>query len=119
MFTGGFADLIEHGKLADAHDAAWHAQRKLDRFARELADIGMNVRPQLPPIDTSWFVDFFFDNIITDALKHQRIARSRDETARLARWIQHTLAQLDRERADLVAEDARLATERERLHGVS
>ena len=37
----------------------------------------------------------------------------------LARWIQHTLAQLDRERADLVAEDARLATERERLHGVS
>ncbi|MBO3744604.1 hypothetical protein J5X84_00895 [Streptosporangiaceae bacterium NEAU-GS5] len=84
---GGFADMIEHGHLRQADEAAWHAQRALDAFSRELADIGVAANPQLPKVDTRWFADVFFDNIITDALKHQRIARTGEAVQATAQWV--------------------------------
>lgn len=92
MFSGSFADLVEHDRLGRAQNAAWQAQQALDRFAREMADIGADVRPQLPPVDTRWFADFFFDNTITDALRHRRIARTYEETAKIAQWLQSCVA---------------------------
>ena len=113
---GALTDLGEHNRLRQAHDAAWRAQQALDRFAREMADIGVEVRPRMPKVDTRWFVDTVFDNILTDALKHQRIARTRAETVKVSRWLRTCVDRLDREREELVAERARLRTERERLH---
>jgi hypothetical protein len=118
MVGGSFADLVEHDKLGRAQNAAWYAQQALDRFAREMADIGADVRPRLPHVDTRWFADVFFDNIITDALKHRRIARTYEETAKIARWLQSCIAQLEQDRAGLASELGRLRGERERLHGL-
>ncbi|GGS84838.1 hypothetical protein ACFFV7_46785 [Nonomuraea spiralis] len=116
VFGGGLlADAYEHDKLTSADKAAWHAQRALDVFSRELADIGIAAGPVMPKVDTRWFVDTFFDNIISDVLKHQRIEKTRAEVEKLARWVHDTCAYLKARRAQLLAETSRLLTRREEL----
>ncbi|MDP4510935.1 hypothetical protein [Nonomuraea turcica] len=116
VFGGGLlADAYEHDKLTSADKAAWHAQRALDVFARELADTGIAARPVMPKVDTRWFVDAFFDNIISDVLKHQRIERTRAEVKKLAQWVRDTGAYLKARHAQLLAERAQLLTRREEL----
>jgi hypothetical protein len=117
LFGGGvLADLGEHNQLSSAHDAAWRAQQALDRFAREMADLGVEVHPRMPEVDTRWFVDTLFDNIITDALRHQRIARTREQTVAVARWLESSVRRLGQERQALLAERNALRAERARLH---
>lgn len=116
VFGGGLlVDAYEHGKLTSADKAAWHAQRALDVFARELADVGIAVRLVMPKVDTRWFVDAFFDNIISDVLKHQRIEKTRAEVKKLAQWVRDTKAYLKAHYAQLVAERAQLLTRRKEL----
>ncbi|MEV5558474.1 hypothetical protein AB0L44_32870 [Nonomuraea wenchangensis] len=113
---GLLVDAYEHDKLTSADQAAWHAQRALDVFSRELADAGVvAARRVMPKVDTRWFVDAFFDNIISDVLKHQRIEKTRDEVNKLARWARDTGAYLETRRAELLAERSRLLTRREEL----
>ena len=94
-------------------------QRHLDVFARQLADVGIDVRPQLPPIDTRWFVDTFFDNVITDAIRHNRIERTGEAIAAMAAWIRSVLKRLDDGRSRLRALRNELAAQRRRLHGLT
>ncbi|MFC4010823.1 hypothetical protein ACFOY2_26585 [Nonomuraea purpurea] len=116
MFGGGvIADLIESNRLDAADEAAWHAQRALDVFSRELADVGVSARPHLPQVDTRWFVDLFFDNIITDVIKHQRIENTRAEVDKTIQWVQETGAHLRARHTELSAERKRLLARRERL----
>lgn len=116
MFGGGLlADAYEHDKLTSADKAAWHAQRALDVFARELADTGIAVRLVMPKVDTRWFVDAFFDNIISDVLKHQRIEKTRTEVKKLSQWVRDTRAYLKAHHAQLVAERTRLLTRRKEI----
>ncbi|MFI6599915.1 hypothetical protein ACIBHX_27050 [Nonomuraea sp. NPDC050536] len=112
---GVIADSVEHGRLQQADQAAWHAQRALDVFARELADVGWAANPRLPKVDTRWFVDTFFDNIITDALKHQRITKTRDEVAATAQWVAQSLQTLAAHRDQLTRHRHTLHQNRERL----
>ncbi len=116
LLGGGLAaDAIEHDRLRSADEAAWHAQRALDVFSRELADVGVSARPRLPEVDTRWFVDTFFDNIITDVMKHQRIENTRAEVERTAQWVQKVGTQLRHRDAELSRERARLLAKREEL----
>ncbi|GAA2385915.1 hypothetical protein GCM10010404_48490 [Nonomuraea africana] len=116
MLGGGYvADSIERNRLQQADEAAWRAQRALDVFARELADIGVAVSPQLPQVDTRWFVDTFFDNIVTDVLKHQRITRTRDAVAEAAQWVRTTVDSIARRSAELSAERTALLARRNDL----
>ncbi|NUW37918.1 hypothetical protein HTZ77_41955 [Nonomuraea sp. SMC257] len=116
LFGGGLiADSIEHDRLRTADQAAWHAQRALDVFSRELADVGLAAQPRLPKVDTRWFVDTFFDNIITDAIKHQRIENTRAEVEKTARWVHDTSTLMNNRCAQLLAERERLLSRRERL----
>ncbi|HUR05654.1 MAG TPA: hypothetical protein VM347_24135 [Nonomuraea sp.] len=112
---GVLADAIEHGHLSRADQAAWHAQRALDVFSRELADVGWAADLQMPKVDTRWFVDSFFDNIITDALKHQRINKTRDAVASTYHWVAKTVEALTRRREQLEAQHRALLAEREQL----
>jgi Chromosome segregation ATPases len=110
---GTLADMIEHGQLRKADQAAWHAQHALDTFSRELADIGIRAEPRLPKIDTRWFVDAFFDNIIIDAVRHQRINRTGEAVAEVARWIDSTVAAIAHRRGEIAAYREQLLTRRE------
>ncbi|MFI6319977.1 hypothetical protein ACIBG8_20745 [Nonomuraea sp. NPDC050556] len=116
VIGGGFiADSIERDHLLRADQAAWHAQQALDAFARELGDIGVSASPKLPKVDTRWFVDTFFDNIITDALKHQRINRTREAVAEMARWVGGALESIATRRDQLTARRNELLVRREQL----
>ncbi|MBE3013461.1 hypothetical protein IL992_30410 [Microbispora sp. NEAU-D428] len=117
MFSngGGFADMVEHGHLRQADEAAWHAQGALDRFSRELADIGVNAAPQLPKVDTRWFADVFFDNIITDAIKHQRIARTAEAVREVAEWVAGMVNQVSARCGELTRQQESLARRREEV----
>ncbi|MEV0198731.1 hypothetical protein [Nonomuraea sp. NPDC050691] len=116
LLGGGLiADSIEHDRLRAADQAAWHAQRALDVFSRELADVGVSASPRGPKVDTRWFVDAFFDNIITDVLKHQRIENTRAEVEKTARWVGDMCTVMHDRHAELSAERERLLTRRERL----
>ncbi|MEV0822503.1 hypothetical protein [Nonomuraea rubra] len=112
---GLLADAFEHDRLTSADKAAWHAQRALDVFARELADTGIAARPVMPKVDTRWFVDAFFDNIISDVLKHQRIEKTRTEVKNLAQWVRETRANLKGRQTQLLAERTQLLTRRKEL----
>ena len=112
---GGLADLVEHGHLRQADQAAWHAQRALDAFGRELADVGIHTEPRLPEIDTRWFADMFFDNIIVDAVRHSRIKRTGEAVAEVARWIDATLHELATRRDGIRARRDELLARREEL----
>ncbi|TXK43147.1 hypothetical protein [Nonomuraea sp. C10] len=116
MLGGGvFADAVEREHLVTADQATWQAQQALDTFARELADLGWAVRPKMPEVDTRWFADVFFDNIITDALKHQRINRTRTAVAEMSAWIDDSLRTLAQGQADLTRRLGDLTGEREHL----
>ncbi|MGI5269535.1 hypothetical protein ACQEUU_10320 [Nonomuraea sp. CA-218870] len=116
MLGGGmFADAVEHQHLVGADQATWQAQQALDTFSRELADLGWAADPKMPEVDTRWFADVFFDNIITDALKHQRIARTRTAVAEMSAWIDDSLRTLAQRQADLAQRLTDLTTEREQL----
>ncbi|MBX6387314.1 MAG: hypothetical protein IRZ07_30780, partial [Microbispora sp.] len=116
MFSGrGFADMVEHGHLRQADEAAWHAQGALDRFSRELADIGVSAAPQLPKVDTRWFVDLFFDNIITDAIKHRRIARTAEAVREVAVWVDAMINQISARCGELTRQREDLTRRREEL----
>ncbi|WP_169950336.1 hypothetical protein [Microbispora sp. H11081] len=118
MFSGGgFADMVEHGHLRQADEAAWHAQGALDRFSRELADIGVHAAPQLPKVDTRWFADVFFDNIVTDAIKHQRIARTGEAVREVAEWVAAMVGRLSARCGELTHQQESLARRREELLG--
>ncbi|GIH90008.1 hypothetical protein Psi01_06380 [Planobispora siamensis] len=112
---GTIADMMEHGHLRRADEAAWHAQQALDVFARELADIGTHVTPAMPEVDTRWFADTFFDNIITDAIKHQRIARTGEAVAEMGRWVGETVEGLASRAAELAVRRDRLVARREEI----
>ncbi|MEU7879578.1 hypothetical protein [Microbispora bryophytorum] len=117
MFSsgGGFADMVEHGHLRQADEAAWHAQGALDRFSRELADIGVRAAPQLPKVDTRWFADVFFDNIITDAIKHQRIARTAEAVREVAEWVAGMVNQVSARCGELTRQQESLARRRQEV----
>lgn len=116
LLGGGLiADAVEHNRLRSADEAAWHAQRALDVFSRELTDVGVSARARLPKVDTRWFVDTFFDNIITDVMKHQRIENTRAEVERTAQWAQDMGKHLRHRNAELSKERARLLARREKL----
>ncbi|MGJ6962471.1 hypothetical protein ACSDR0_11225 [Streptosporangium sp. G11] len=112
---GGFADMMEHGHLRNADEAAWHAQQLLDAFSRELVDIGVHVAPKLPKVDTRWFADMFFDNIITDAIKHHRIAGTGAAVTDVAEWVRRTVEGLDVRREELARRRDALAARREEV----
>lgn len=116
MFGGGLiADAIEHNRLHTADQAAWHAQRALDRFTRELADVGLTAHPRLPTVNMTGFVDAYLDNIVVDVLQHQRIENTRAEVAKMAGWVRDTGARLKTRHTELSAERARLLARREEL----
>ncbi|MEV7005910.1 hypothetical protein [Streptosporangium sp. NPDC051022] len=112
---GGLADMMEHGHLRNADEAAWHAQGALDAFSRELADVGVRASLQLPEVDTRWFADMFFDNIITDAIKHQRIARTGEAVAEIGQWVNGTVGDLAARCEELTRQRDLLVARREEV----
>lgn len=111
-----FAVFVERGHLDGADQAAWQAQRALDAFARELADVGIfGAKPTLPPVDTGWFADVFFDNMVTDACRHAGVTRTYEQVSEVGVWVSWTVDQLRNRRGALTGERGELVARRDEL----
>ena len=87
MFNMPFADWAEHDRLDEAAAMCWQAQGLIDVFAREMADVALDVSVRMPEVDTRRFADMFFDNIITDSMRHRRIQETVDYVNRVERYL--------------------------------
>jgi hypothetical protein len=103
MLGGGMlATYAKHSRIDDARGAAHAAQRALDRFAREMADVrGLDAGRLVVEIGGfSKFADYFFDGLIADWIVQDRIADSRrnvEDARRQVRDAQRALGERDGE----------------------
>ncbi|MCA8974264.1 MAG: hypothetical protein KDC98_06055 [Planctomycetes bacterium] len=117
MLGGGLiTTAIKHSRIDDARSAAERAQRHLQRFARELADLGER-RSELTVEIGGFekFADYFFDGLIFDWMVQSKIRRAQaqvQETTDRAREIVLQLERLADEQQQL---QQRLEADRERL----
>lgn len=103
--------------LESADQLVWHAQRGLDLLTRELSDVGVNARPQLPRVEANWFADVLFDNIISDALKHKKINEAIRQIDSVGQWLNDTLRWLQGRCGEFDREVRQLRDRREQLLG--
>lgn len=115
MFIGrGWA---KRERLMQASQAAWHAQQALDVFARELTDIGVTTAPRLPQVDAGGFAELFFDNIISDAIRHQKINETTNQVNAVGQWLNDTLRWLDQRKGEIARDIDAMRKQREDLLG--
>ncbi len=119
LFNLPFADWAEHSRLDDAAELCWHAQRYIDRFAREMADVDLKVNVRMPDVDTSRFADYFFDNVITDSIRHNKIKRTAEHVSRIQSYLSARLSEVDQRLAGIRSAAHALDAERRRLLGLS
>lgn len=110
-----WADYYKHQHLGAADEVAWAAQRALDVFGRELADVGVMADVTLPKVDTRWFADMFIDNIVIDWARHRRIQHTLEEVDDVAAWVRATLAWLKARVDELASYCEALAAQRSEL----
>jgi len=80
MMGGGWiATGIKHSRLDDAKTEAIGAQSALQRFRRELDDVGHDLVANIEIGDFSRFADFFFDGLIMDWCVQNKISSARSQ----------------------------------------
>lgn len=113
-----FVDAIRFARLGQADQAAWRAEIALDDFTRQLDDIGVETRFQLPPADLRWFTAMFFQPDATDASRHEQIFQTYQQVEAILRWVvgmsehlggRHSVLQNNRTRLRTMWENALLA----------
>ncbi|MCG7413030.1 hypothetical protein MHK74_00210 [Microbacterium aurum] len=84
FFGGGMvADLMKHSRIDDSAKAFARVNRALERLRIELADIGVTGVQGVEISDTLAVFDVLFDNVFSDWMVRDRIARAREEATRL------------------------------------
>lgn len=120
----GVFDLVAGGMISSAikHDRLEQAKRRIDqcmytlqRFNKELADVGQTVRSDLDFDGFSRFVDIFLDNFFFDWFVQDKIVKVIDQTKELSRKLHTSMESLRLERNRLEKENMALQTAQENL----
>lgn len=112
---GAFSTWIKHGNIDEARRSACDAQSTLDRFTRELADVGGTFAEGIDIGSFLSFADWFFDGLLFDWIVQTRIKESFDKTVAVQHRLGETLARLDRELEGAEERGRVLESERNRL----
>lgn len=74
MLGGGiFVTWMKHSKIDSASDCMQQANRNLNRFRKELADIEVPMDVEVEVGQFLTFADFFFDGLVADVMVQSRI----------------------------------------------
>jgi len=116
MMGGGWiATGIKHSRLDDAKAEAIGAQTELQRFRRELADVGHNLVASIEIGDFSRFADYFFDGLIMDWCVQNKISAALSQTKFVQDQVKDLVYRLRREEEQCRLKDSELQGKRETL----
>lgn len=117
LFGGGLiTTAIKHSHIDAARRAAERAQGRLQRFARELQDVGGRAGFAGARIaGFERFADYFFDGLIFDWIVQSKIARAQEEVRATTAQVRQLVQGLQRRRRQGDAARQQLETEREQL----
>jgi DNA repair exonuclease SbcCD ATPase subunit len=112
LLGGGLlASVAKHDKLDEAHEAVQEVQPLLQRFERELADVGGPAALHVETGGLAAFADIFIDGLLVDLLVQSRINDSLDAARAMQRKVGSLLdrlsqrcAETDRRAHDLESE---------------
>ncbi|MGI5854506.1 MAG: hypothetical protein ACOX8I_09340 [Bacillota bacterium] len=97
MLGGGmFSTLIKHGKVDKAETLLRQVRDKLIILQRELGDVRVNFATEFRLTGFERFMDFAFDNILTDWLVQSKIQNTLREVNDLMTEVQRVINVLDR-----------------------
>ena len=116
FFGGGvIADLVKHSRIDESSRAFADVNRALEHLRIELADIGVGPVRGVEVSDSLAVFDVLFDNVFSDLMVRERIARAREEAVELrVRLSELGLALAERKQAG-AEHVASLARRREQL----
>lgn len=77
---GMISTHIKHGHVDDAKNFIHHANRQLQDFHKELADLKQSVDVQVDISGTLKMADYWFDGLITDWIVQGRINNAQEQT---------------------------------------
>jgi predicted nuclease with TOPRIM domain len=116
MGKGRMADYYRRDAMDRVRDISIHAQRSLNRFDRELQDIGkdhLNLEIKIESV--SGFLDFFMDNLISDWIVQQKINNSLGNAKSVIEQVNQICLSLDDHVADIDIQIADLDKEKDKL----
>ena len=116
-FLGGglLSDMMKYDRMDEAAKVLHDADVALERFSRELADVGIASVDGVQVDGMTRTFDVFFDNIFSDMAVRSRIqdAGRRAETARQA--VRQALLRLEKTSQEIAGQLTALDAERDRL----
>jgi DNA repair exonuclease SbcCD ATPase subunit len=112
---GMIASAVKHSKLDEANAAAQDVLPLLQRFERELADVGGSGGLQIETGGLAAFADIFIDSLLVDLLVQSRINDSLDAARGMYRRVQELLASLSKQHQQVVRRVRELEFERRGL----
>lgn len=117
MWGGGglVTNIIKHGHIDDARDAASEVQTLLNRFRTELADVRIDSRIEINIDGFDKFADFFFDGLIADWFVQSEIHESQESVSKVKSEVCGVLNKLSRMRDSDKNEIARLESDLSRI----
>lgn len=110
LWQMSFVDAIRFARLGQADQAAWRAEIALDDFTRQLGDIGVETRFELPPADLRWFTTLFFQPDATEQSRHEQIFQTYQQVEAILRWVAGMNEHLGSRQSVLLTSRTRLRT---------
>lgn len=96
LFGGGLlSTAVKHDKMNEAAKELEAAKEALQRFGRELADVGGQLDLGFNTADFLSFADYFLDGFLADWLVQDRIRTAQEQ-------VSQAVAQVERARAGLL-----------------
>ncbi len=112
---GLIVDMMKHSRLDEANEAVQRVQPLLQRFERELADVGGAAGLSVDTGGLTSFADMFMDGLLFDLLMQSKINDSLKAAQMMDRKVRDLLSHLQQQQAQAAQQVQDLETERQRL----
>lgn len=116
MLGGGMlSTAVKHSKIEDARNEIYKIQHLLQRFRKELQDVGRNPVLRIEIGSFATFADYFFDGLIADWTVQSRINNAIDNVHGMTRQIERIMSDLKASHAQIGRRINQIEYERKEL----
>ena len=95
MFGGGFlSTMLKHNKMDQAKREIAEAQKALNRFKNELADLGQSIDLNIDLSGFLRFADYFFDGFLADVMVQSKISEAKNKVGQAISMVEDIKSRL-------------------------